>query len=75
VACVSGRDHRAATKCSGPGVVGVIGDWGCRWQRAGGRARGWRFDDPAFAIDWPAPVGERTISERGRSYPGFSPET
>lgn len=35
-------------------------------------ARGVRFDDPAFAIEWPdaAPAG-RTISERDASYPDF----
>lgn len=30
-------------------------------------ARGVRFDDPAFAIDWPLPVS--VISERDRSHP------
>lgn len=34
-------------------------------------ARGVRFDDPAFAIDWPAPDGERVVSERDRSFPDF----
>ena len=34
-------------------------------------ARGVRWDDPAFAIDWPGrPV---VISERDRSYPDFAP--
>ena len=38
-----------------------------------GAARGVRFDDPAFAIDWPAPPpGGRTISERDRGFPDFS---
>lgn len=32
-------------------------------------ARGVRFDDPAFAIEWPAVEGERTISEKDSSYP------
>jgi len=32
-------------------------------------SRGFRWDDPAFAIDWPAEV--RVISERDRSYPDF----
>jgi dTDP-4-dehydrorhamnose 3,5-epimerase len=37
-------------------------------------ARGVRWDDPAFAIDWPAPpAGERIVSERDRSYPDFIP--
>jgi len=34
-------------------------------------ARGVRFDDPAFAIDWPEPPGERIMSARDRSYPDF----
>jgi dTDP-4-dehydrorhamnose 3,5-epimerase len=34
-------------------------------------ARGVRFDDPAFAIQWPAPRGELVVSERDRSYPDF----
>jgi dTDP-4-dehydrorhamnose 3,5-epimerase len=33
-------------------------------------ARGVRWDDPAFAIDWP-PAAERVISERDASYPDF----
>jgi dTDP-4-dehydrorhamnose 3,5-epimerase len=36
-------------------------------------ARGVRFDDPAFAIEWPAPPpGGRVISERDRGYPDFA---
>jgi dTDP-4-dehydrorhamnose 3,5-epimerase len=34
-------------------------------------ARGARWDDPAFAIPWPAPPA--VISERDRSYPDFRP--
>jgi dTDP-4-dehydrorhamnose 3,5-epimerase len=34
-------------------------------------ARGIRWDDPALAIEWPAPV--RVISERDRSFPDFRP--
>jgi dTDP-4-dehydrorhamnose 3,5-epimerase len=35
-------------------------------------ARGVRWDDPAFAIDWPvAPPEGRIISERDDSYPDF----
>ena len=34
-------------------------------------ARGVRWDDPAFAIEWPEPH-ERIISERDRSYPDFA---
>ena len=33
--------------------------------------RGVRWDDPAFAIAWPEPHGERTISARDASYPDF----
>jgi dTDP-4-dehydrorhamnose 3,5-epimerase len=35
-------------------------------------ARGVRFDDPAFGIEWPAPRAERIVSERDRSYPDFA---
>jgi dTDP-4-dehydrorhamnose 3,5-epimerase len=38
-----------------------------------GAGRGVRWDDPAFAIHWPAPDGERVISERDRSFPDFEP--
>ncbi|HEX3691779.1 MAG TPA: dTDP-4-dehydrorhamnose 3,5-epimerase [Solirubrobacteraceae bacterium] len=31
-------------------------------------ARGVRFDDPAFAIEWPQPATERLVSERDRSF-------
>ncbi|HZQ18234.1 MAG TPA: dTDP-4-dehydrorhamnose 3,5-epimerase [Terriglobales bacterium] len=34
-------------------------------------ARGVRWNDPAFQIDWPEPV--RVISERDRTYPDFMP--
>jgi dTDP-4-dehydrorhamnose 3,5-epimerase len=34
-------------------------------------ARGARFDDPAFAIDWPAPPA--VIAERDRSFPSYDP--
>jgi len=33
-------------------------------------ARGFRFDDPTFAIDWPSEV--HVISDRDRDYPDFS---
>jgi dTDP-4-dehydrorhamnose 3,5-epimerase len=33
------------------------------------QARGVRWDDPAFAIDWPE--AQRTISDRDRAYPDF----
>ena len=35
-------------------------------------ARGARWDDPAFAVPWPARPA--VISERDRSYPDFVPE-
>ena len=35
-----------------------------------GAARGFRWDDPAFAIDWPASVS--VISERDAAYPDFA---
>lgn len=34
-------------------------------------ARGVRWDDPAFGIEWPPAAVERTISQRDRSYPDF----
>ena len=37
-------------------------------------ARGVRWDDPAFGIDWPAaPVAGRTMSLRDAGYPDFAP--
>jgi dTDP-4-dehydrorhamnose 3,5-epimerase len=35
-------------------------------------ARGVRFDDPAFGIAWPAPHGQRIVSERDAGYPGYA---
>jgi dTDP-4-dehydrorhamnose 3,5-epimerase len=35
-------------------------------------ARGVRWDDPAFGIEWPA--APRVISERDRTYPDFAPD-
>jgi dTDP-4-dehydrorhamnose 3,5-epimerase len=35
--------------------------------------RGVRWDDPVFAIGWPQCSGERTISEKDRSYPDYDP--
>jgi dTDP-4-dehydrorhamnose 3,5-epimerase len=32
-------------------------------------ARGVRWDDPAFGIEWP--VGERLMNERDRTYPDY----
>jgi dTDP-4-dehydrorhamnose 3,5-epimerase len=34
-------------------------------------ARGVRFDDPAFGIDWPDLHGERIVSEKDRAYASF----
>jgi dTDP-4-dehydrorhamnose 3,5-epimerase len=34
-------------------------------------ARGVRWDDPMFGIDWPECSGERTVSERDANYPDF----
>jgi dTDP-4-dehydrorhamnose 3,5-epimerase len=39
----------------------------------GAAASGVRWDDPAFGVEWPAAAGERTISERDRTYPDFTP--
>jgi dTDP-4-dehydrorhamnose 3,5-epimerase len=36
-------------------------------------ARGVRWDDPAFAIEWPETDGERVISAKDRLYPDFAP--
>ncbi len=36
-------------------------------------ARGVRFDDPAFGIEWPESEHELIISEKDRSYPDFRP--
>jgi dTDP-4-dehydrorhamnose 3,5-epimerase len=33
-------------------------------------ARGFRWNDPAFSVSWPAPV--RVISDRDRTYPDFA---
>jgi dTDP-4-dehydrorhamnose 3,5-epimerase len=35
-------------------------------------ARGVRWDDPAFAIEWPQPAGERIIGDRDRGYADFT---
>jgi dTDP-4-dehydrorhamnose 3,5-epimerase len=36
-------------------------------------ARGVRYDDPEFGIEWPKPHGRRIVSERDSSYPDFVP--
>lgn len=33
--------------------------------------RGFRWDDPAFRIEWPE-AGERTLTERDRNYPDYT---
>lgn len=35
-------------------------------------ARGVRWDDPAFSIDWPPVRGQRIVSARDASYPDFA---
>jgi dTDP-4-dehydrorhamnose 3,5-epimerase len=35
-------------------------------------ARGVRWDDPAFAIEWPGPI--QVMSERDRNFPDFNPQ-
>ena len=34
-------------------------------------ALGVRWDDPAFGVDWPEPIGSRTISDKDRAYPDY----
>lgn len=36
-------------------------------------ARGVRWDDPAFGIDWPDPPHERIVADRDAEYPDFAP--
>jgi dTDP-4-dehydrorhamnose 3,5-epimerase len=36
-----------------------------------GAARGVRWDDPAFGIEWPEPPVERIVSERDRGFPDY----
>ncbi|RME71100.1 MAG: dTDP-4-dehydrorhamnose 3,5-epimerase, partial [Verrucomicrobia bacterium] len=36
-----------------------------------GDERGYRYNDPAFGIQWPGEV--RVISEKDRSWPDFQP--
>ena len=35
-------------------------------------ARGVRWDDAAFGIEWPEPPGERIVSDRDRGYPDYA---
>jgi dTDP-4-dehydrorhamnose 3,5-epimerase len=42
-----------------------------RYEPSAGR--GVRWDDPAFGIEWPD-EGDRTINERDRTWPDFSPD-
>lgn len=37
-----------------------------------GAASGVRWDDPAFAIDWPDPGVERTIADKDLAFPDFT---
>lgn len=36
-------------------------------------ATGVRWDDPAFGIAWPEPESERTMTDRDRTWPDFTP--
>ena len=38
-----------------------------------GAATGVRWDDPAFAIEWPPPPGGRVMSARDAAWPDFAP--
>jgi dTDP-4-dehydrorhamnose 3,5-epimerase len=38
-------------------------------------ARGVRWDDPAFGIDWPAAPGGRILSDRDRGFPAYAGES
>jgi dTDP-4-dehydrorhamnose 3,5-epimerase len=42
-----------------------------RYEPSAGR--GVRWDDPAFGIEWPD-EGDRTLNERDRTWPDFSPD-
>jgi dTDP-4-dehydrorhamnose 3,5-epimerase len=42
-----------------------------RYEPSAGR--GVRWDDPAFGIEWPD-EGDRTMNERDRTWPDFSPD-
>ncbi|HVF67303.1 MAG TPA: dTDP-4-dehydrorhamnose 3,5-epimerase [Pyrinomonadaceae bacterium] len=39
---------------------------------APGSGRGFRWDDPAFGIDWPAEAGDPILIERDRTYPDYT---
>jgi dTDP-4-dehydrorhamnose 3,5-epimerase len=62
----AGLAHGFQTLTDGAEVIYQMGD-----PYVPDAARGVRFDDPAFAIEWPAPDGERIVSERDRSFPDF----
>jgi dTDP-4-dehydrorhamnose 3,5-epimerase len=49
----------------------VFYQMGCAYMPCA--ARGVRFDDPMFAIDWPERAGERIVSARDARYPDFEP--
>jgi dTDP-4-dehydrorhamnose 3,5-epimerase len=48
----------------------VLYQMGCRYVPEA--ARGVRWDDPAFGIEWPEAEGGRVISERDASYSDFA---
>jgi dTDP-4-dehydrorhamnose 3,5-epimerase len=62
-----GFAHGFQTLVDAAEVLYMISD-----RYAPGASSGVRFDDPAFAIEWPEAAG-RTISDRDRSWPDFRP--
>jgi dTDP-4-dehydrorhamnose 3,5-epimerase len=63
----TGVAHGFQTLADGSEVLYQMG-----YEYAPEAARGVRWDDPAFGIQWPEPADERTISERDRTYPNFT---
>jgi dTDP-4-dehydrorhamnose 3,5-epimerase len=64
----AGRAHGFQTLTDGCEVL-----YGMGHRYVPEAARGVRWDDPAFAIEWPAVDCERVISEKDRSYPRLQP--
>jgi dTDP-4-dehydrorhamnose 3,5-epimerase len=62
----TGLAHGFQTLCDDCEVLYMMGH-----HHVPDAARGVRFDDPAFAIEWPAPAGQRIVSQRDASYPDF----
>ena len=63
----AGLAHGFQTLVDGCEVVYLMGH-----EFVPGSGRGVRFDDPAFAIDWPPAAGGRVVSEKDRAYPDFA---